>query len=577
MVNTADFILNNGEIYSVNAEGNLTVSESLAVKDGKILFVGSSKNAETYKSDRTEVQDLEGKTVLPGLCDSHLHASATAEMIFSFDMTPVIYVPGDSRDILIEKYLELIRKETAGKENEGWIRGTGWNPAVFMEFPDGQPTAKDLDRVCPDKPMVLRSFDHHFLWVNSLALELSGITRATPNPRNGVIERDKEGTPTGIFQETSAVDLFLNNAEGSDYSVEEYKEGLRLYQKSFANNYGTTLVFDAMATKNAMQAYREMAKDGEFTIRVKGSVCADPSLPATQFDKMIRNKKKDNVEDCYEVDTIKFFIDGSGFSFFMAEPFEKAALEHTPFPDDYRGYPQWELEELKSAFLKLNEAGFQIHCHCMGDGAVSLALDAFEFAAESKNISDNRNVITHIMNIQDRDYERMARLNVIAAMQPMWTIYDSFMDNLSIPLVGAKRALNSYPTGRLKKAGIRVSAGTDFPVVIPPNPFIGIQTGITRSVPESHPEYRAFSGKVMGHPDHPTIDFMSLKDMVESYTISGAYQSFLENTTGSLEAGKSADLVILDRKMTTTEVKDLEKIKVERTYFKGELVYEKKY
>ena len=181
------------------------------------------------------------------------------------------------------------------------------------------------------------------------------------------------------------------------------------------------------------------------------------------------------------------------------------------------------------------------------------------------------------MNIQDRDYERMARLNVIAAMQPMWTIYDSFMDNLSIPLVGAKRALNSYPTGRLKKAGIRVSAGTDFPVVIPPNPFIGIQTGITRSVPESHPEYRAFSGKVMGHPDNPTADFMSLKDMVESYTISGAYQSFLENTTGSLEAGKSADMVILDRKMTTTEVKDLEKIKVERTYFKGELVYEKKY
>lgn len=571
MKKNADLIIRNAEIYTIDGKGREITADAMAVKDGRIGYVGGEEGLADWESE--SIIDAEGKTVLPGMTDAHLHASATAEMLFSFNMYNLEILPADDRQTIIGKYQSLIKEHVENTRPGDWLRGTGWNPEVFMEFPEGQPTCSDLDAVCPDNPMVLRSFDHHFLWVNSKALEISGITKDTPTPRNGVVERDENGNPSGIFQETSAVELFLRSAEGSDYSVEEYKNGLRYYQKDWANKYGTTLIFDAMATKNALQAYRELAADNEFTIRVKGSLCADPSAPEHQFDDFIKLKNKSDVPGVYEIDTIKFFIDGSGFSFYMNEPFEKDVLEKTEFPADYKGYSQWDPEELKKAFTKLNAAGYQIHCHCMGDGAVRIALDAFEHAHRKLGELDCRNVITHIMNISEADIKRMADLKVIAAMQPMWSIMDSFMDLYAIPLLGKKRVENQYPIGSLKKGGVRITAGTDFPVTIPPNPFIGIQTGITRTVPLLAPMPDKYKKIPLGPSDEPLKNAVSYKDMIQSYTIEGAYQSFLEKETGSLETGKSADFIILDRRLSDSEVTEIEQAVVSSTYFRGKAVY----
>ncbi len=573
MDNTADLILLNGEIDSVGMDGKLTISSAVAVKGARIVYVGADDGVLSMKGPDTEFVDLTGKTVLPGLADSHLHASATAELLFSLNMYEVACAPKDTRETLIGKYLDLVRKGAENHPGDGWIRGTGWNPAVFLSFDNKQPTRQDLDMACADRPVALRSFDHHYLWVNTRELELSGITKDTPTPRNGEIRRDSEGNPTGLFVETPAIDLFLGRAEGADYSVEEYKAGLRAYQKDFANPYGTVLIFDAMATKNAMSAYREMAQAGEFTLRVKGSMCADPSLPMSQFDEMIRNCITARWPGSYEIDTVKFFVDGSEFTFLMREPFAAEALKRAGLPPDYAGYPQWRLSELREAFLIIVRAGLQIHLHCMGDGAVTLALDAFEHVAQRADLARTRPVIAHIMNIREADIARMARLGIIAAMQPMWGVVDSFSETAMTGLLGRERVAAQFPTGSLRKGGVRVSAGTDFPVTIPPNPYIGMQCGITRSLPRSHPEYTVFGKRRLGPSSEPLRNAVSLKDMVESYTISEAYQSFLEDVTGSIAEGKSADFVVLDRKLTAMPSMEIENVKVLRTYLKGKPVF----
>lgn len=466
-------------------------------------------------------------------------------------------------------------KRGQNNKNINILRGVGWDPALFSTDPKGQPTADDLEGICDDIPIMLRSYDHHYIWVNNKALELSGIDKDTETPRNSVITRDEQGNPLGIFQETTATDLLINNLAHADYEIDEYKNGIDMYQKKFGNNYGTVLIFDAFNSPNGMQAYYEMAQDGLLTMRVNTCFYANPSLPHTQFDKMIENKGKYHEGDMFNVNTVKFFVDGSGLSFFMNKPFDKEFLKGIGMPEDYRGYPQWDQEELNSTFLKLDSAGFQIHIHCMGDGATTMSLNAFEYVSKKNDIKKNRHTITHLMSVKEEDMKRMADMGIIAAMQPMWAIYDRFAEEQATALFGREEVLNQYPMGLLKKAGVIISAGTDFPITIPPNPYIGIQTAICRTVPREHPDYENYHEIPLGPELSPLINTVALKDIVASYTIWNAYQCFLEDITGSLEIGKSADFVLLSDKLTKLPSCDIEKIYVEKTFFKGEEVYSK--
>lgn len=570
----ADLILKNGEIYSVGKDGVLSVNESMAIAGDKIIYVGDAGGSKELEGERTKLIDLRGNTVLPGLCDSHLHASMTAEQVYDFTLYDIQPYGEYDREKLIKDYRERAKRKVEAEPDAPIYRGVGWDPALFQADPKGMPTADELDGVCDDKPIMIRSYDHHYVWVNNKALKESGITKDTPTPRNGIIERDEEGNPTGIFQEVTATDLLINNLPNADYSIEEYKEGIKAYQERFANNYGTVLVFDAFNSANGMQAYYEMAKAGELTIRVKTCFYADPSLPESQFDQMIQKKGKYDCGDIFDVRTVKFFMDGSGLAFYMKEPFNKDFLLKIGLNEDNRGYPQWSLDEIKKAFLKLDSAGFQIHVHCMGDGASEMTLDAFEYVA-SKNGTGNRHTITHLMQFAEEDIKRMKDLNVIAAMQPMWFTNDSFAEYAGFEFFGEEKTLEQYPFGQLVRAGVTVSSGTDFPITIPPNPYIGIQTGITRRVARSHPDFEAYGHKILGPASDPLKNVASLKDMVASYSINGAYQCFLEDTTGSLEVGKSADFVILSKKLTETPEDEIETIEAAATYFKGKLVYEK--
>lgn len=565
----ADLVLRNGQIYTIDIESKKTEYDAMAILGGKILSLGTNQDMERFIGPETKWINLQGKTALPGLSDSHLHASMTAELVFDFRLRGVDFTPGKGRRDYIEAYLRQLDAYRKANSKAEIIRGMGWNPALFMSDPVGQPKAADLDKICSDVPVILRSFDHHYLWVNSKALERSNITKETATPRNGIIERDLEGNPTGVFQETTAIDLLLRNLPGADYTVEQYKEGIRYYQNEFGSKYGNTLIFDAYCSENARQAYMEMEQTGELNLRVRTSFYADPSLPSSQFDEMLAKKSEYRSGDGFAIETVKFFIDGSGLSFFLNQPFEEKWLASLGIDAGYRGYSQWSQEELNESFRKLDSAGLQIHLHCMTDGAVKMAVDAFEYAAQFHNVKKNRHTITHLMLAEEAEIQRMADLGIIAAIQPMWAIADSMSEEMGSAMLGASRIHNTYPFGTMKRLGCRITCGTDFPVTIPPSPFIGMQTGIQRTITQTHPEYEKYKGIQLGEEKEK----LSLEDMVEGYSISSAYQCFLDHTTGSLEVGKSADFVILNQNLTETPPDGIGSIKVERTFFKGSEVY----
>jgi predicted amidohydrolase YtcJ len=573
----AELIIENAEILSCDdphPEGKVACHSSMAIAEGRVLAVGDEETVAGFRNGATAVLDLEGRTVLPGLADAHLHASMTAETVFDFSLYDIRPAGAWNRKDIIDRIRAACVDYAAAHPDAPILRGVGWDPASFEVDPLGLPTADDLAGIADDKAIMLRSYDHHFLWTNRKALEIAAIDKSTPAPRNGVIRRDEMGTPTGVFQESTATDLLISRLPGADYSVEQYKAGIRHYQNRFANSYGTTMIFDAFNSRNGMQAYSELAEAAELTVHVNTCFYADPSLPPQQFDAMIADRDKYHVGDLFHVGTVKFFMDGSGLSFFMTEPFEKAFLESIWMSPDYAGYPQWTAEECKEHFLKLDKAGFQIHVHCMGDAATKQALDAFEYVAHQTGSHARRHTITHLMQVRPCDIPRIRKLGVIANIQPMWPIFDGFLENVAVPMFGEARVREQYPFGQLFRKGCIVSAATDFPITIPPNPYIGIQTAMLRTLPKSHPEHARYPGRILGPLDDLRKNVCTFDDMLKAYTINAAYQCFSEDRTGSLSSGKSADFVILDRRLSDSPADEIENARAEATYFKGRKVYD---
>ena len=534
-VDPADWVFRSGAVYTVDADRSW--AEAVAVRGPRIVYVGGDDGAAAFVGPETEVVDLDGKMVLPGFFDSHTHPA---------------YAPVDSVAVRLygldslEDYVEAVRRFAAANPDREAIRGAGWSNTLF---PETGPSRAALDAVVSDRPVFLESEDGHSAWVNSKALALAGITKDTHDPEGGVIERDSEtGEPSGTLRE-SATDLVDDLLPPP--SVEDYVLALEAFQKMAAEQ-GVTSVRDAyvLLDDTTTEAYTET----NLTVRYRANLRFDPETSLDELPAYLAERDKHQAPR-FTIDGIKIFVDGvvEGETAYLLEPYA-----HRP---DYRGELLWEPEHLNEVVAALDAEGFMVHMHAIGDGAVRVALHAFEHARNVNGPRDSRHQITHLQLVHPDDIARFRELGVIGVPQPFWFMKD-YYEPLELPFLGEARASHEYPMRSFFDAGVTMASASDFPVTIPFSPLDGIERGVLRTDDVDDPK------RLLGPEER-----VSLEDMIESFTINGAYASFLEKQTGSLEVGKLADLVVLEHNLFDLPPEEISETKVLLAMLEGEPVF----
>lgn len=533
----ADMVLSHGTIYTLDEERPW--AESLAIARGRLVYVGDNEGADAWIGPETQVMSLGGAMVLPGFHDSHVHPATSG-----LELTQCYL--GETRSK--EEVFAQVKLYADKHRKDPWIVGGGWS---LTHFPEGEPNRETLDRLVPDRPAFLTTNDAHTAWVNSRALSLSGIDHTTPDPPGGKIERDQHGHPTGLLREEA---IGLVSAKLPPNTVDDYVRGLRLGLDQCAR-YGITSLIEANAVPEVLEAYQKLESEGHLTARVVAALSTDPKKGASQVASLERTKARVQFPTL-KANSVKLFADGVVES--------KTALLLEPYDHhDHRGLSIWEPEIYLETVAGLHEAGFQIHIHAIGDGAVRDTLNAIEGAQKRHGVKDLRHQIAHLQLIQPADLVRFRELGVVANVQPLWAYNDEFVTSFTIPYLGPTRSQWLYPIGALVSNGTVVVGGSDWSVSSI-NPLLAIQVAVTRTDPADSsalpltPQYRV---------DLPTI--------LAAYTINGAYGMHQEAETGSLQVGKWADLVVLEKNLFTLPPEEIGQVKVLRTILGGRTVYER--
>ena len=534
-----DLALINGKIVTVDPK--FSIHEAVAVRDGRIYALGLSADIKRTIGEKTEVVDLDGKMVLPGLIDSHLHMLSTGLTLFMINCrTPPV------------KSIEDIKaavKGMAGKAKPGeWIEGRGWDQAKLAEHRN--PTRWDLDEASPDNPVFLTRTCGHVVVVNSKALEIAEIDRDTLQPVGGEIVKDERGEPTGLLHEMPAFHLVKKHIRPPD--LERKVEAIKLTSEAFSR-VGLTSVVEAGITEDEIRAYQITMQDGGLTVRVSmmlrgidGDEPEDSSIKRIKQFPLITGFGNDMLQFL----GLKLLIDGGigGRTALMREPYEGEA--------DNCGIltvPEDKLQRLVDAG---NMQDMNIGIHCAGGKAMDVVLNAFEKTNRKKSIKGRRFSLIHAYQPSEKNFEQCQKLGVCVASQPSFLYYlgDSYHEN-----VGLKRAEWLKPHRAWLDHGILVASGTDSPVT-PYPPFPSLWASIARKT--------ELKGTQLGEEQKITR-----QEAIKMYTINGAYLTLQEETKGSIELGKFADMVIIDRNILTCAEDEIKDAKVLRTIVGGKTVY----
>ncbi|MFG2948365.1 amidohydrolase [Streptomyces adustus] len=537
----ADLVFVNGPVLTV--DGARTMSRALAVRDGRILAVGH--DLDCLRGPKTEVVDLNGRLLLPGFQDAHVHAVFGGIEMGQCDLTGILDV---------DECLSRIREYADAHPEADWITGSGWS---MESFPGGVPTRELLDRVVQDRPVLLTNRDHHGAWFNTVAMERAGLTRDTPDPADGVVNRDAHGEPVGALQE-GAIDLVARHIPPTTST--ERLAGLLRAQR-WLHSLGITGWQDAMLGEthgypNPAEAYRTAALDGSLTATVTGALWWQRDRGAEQIPELVENRRRLTVGRL-TCSTIKIMQDGiaENFTAAMTEPY----LDACGCATANSGLSFIEPTALAEYVTELDALDFQVHFHALGDRAVREALDAVEAARRAHGFRDTRPHLAHLQVIQPDDLPRFRRLGATANIQPLWAAHEPQMDNLTIPFLGPERASRQYLFGDLLRAGATLAAGSDWPVS-DANPIQGIHVAVNRAVPGS--DAKAFL------PEQS----LDLATALAAYTAGSAYVNHRDDS-GSLRAGNVADLVVLDRDPFDGPAEAIGEAAVAHTYVAGKSVY----
>ena len=547
---TADTLFVNGAVYTVDAARSW--AEAVAVRDGRIVAVGWNSDVAELRGSSTEVVELAGRMLVPGFQDAHVHPINGGLDRLRCDL---------SEDHGLDAYVERIRTYVASHPDVPWILGGGWSVDIF---PGGNPRKETLDAIVSDRPAFLPNRDGHGAWANTRALELAGITRDTPDPYDGRIERDADGTPTGSLHE-GAMDLVVPFLPQP--TQEEMVEGLLTAQR-YLHSLGITAWQDALIDSEQwgwnLPAYLETARDGRLTARVIGALWWERHHGEEQIEELIAKRARAEGLDRFRATTVKIMQDGvlENFTAAMLDPY----LDADGNPTDHRGPSLVDPEALKSAVTRLDAEGFQVHFHCIGDRSVREALDAFEAALDANGPNDHRHHISHIEVIHPDDIPRFRELRVVANAQPLWAVHEGQMDLLTIPFLGEPRWRWVYPFGSLVRAGAVLAMGSDW-FVSTPDPIEQIHVAVNRT---SAPNYIYGNGSDEVFLPEQRLD---LPTSLAAFTMGSAYVNHLEAETGSIEVGKAADLAVIDRDLFALPVDELASARVEQTFIGGQRVY----
>ena len=539
----ADLVLRGGRVATMDA--HRTFASAVAVRGGRIVAVGGDAAVRDLIGPRTRVIELRDRSVTPGFGDSHVHPVSAGVGRLRCDLTGAHGV---------DTYIARIASYATTHPDEAWIRGDGWS---MSDFPGGIPHRTDLDRVVPDRPVYLDSRDGHTAWVNSKALEMAGVTADTLDPDDGRIERDADGHPGGALQE-GAADL-VGRILPAD-TPQELVAGLRLAQAEL-HSLGITTWQDAIVTPDREEmAYTTLAGRGELTGRVVGALWWDRTRGAEQIDELIDRRGRTAIGR-YAPTSVKLMQDGvlENGTGGLLDPY----LDDDGRPTRNRGLSMIDPEALKGYVTRLDALGFQPHFHAIGDRAVREALDAVAAARLANGPTDTRPHIAHIQVIHPDDIGRFRELGVIANAQPYWACHEAQMDELTIPRLGPERTTWQYPFASLLAAGATLAMGSDW-AVSTADPLLEMEVAVDRIVDYHRGE----------RPPFLPEQRLDLIEALAAFTNGTARVNHLEQDSGSIEIGKAADLVVLDRDLFDRAAGAIGEARVVATFIDGVPVHE---
>jgi predicted amidohydrolase YtcJ len=543
-------VLLNGRVWSPDGAG--AGQDAIVVADGRITAVTSSARARELAGPGTRIIDLKGRLALPAFGDAHVHPVGGGLESLRCNLLGKRTRP---------EYLDLIAGYARALEPADWVLGGGWR---LEAFPEGVPSAADLEAVAGGRPVFLPNRDHHSAWVSRAALARAGVTRDTADPADGRIERDERGEPSGALHDGA---MRLVAQVVPEPSAAELAAGLRAGQRHL-HALGVTHWQDAIVgaapdigIPDAYATYRAAAAEGWLTAHVNGALWWDRTRGLGQIAGLL-GRREHAASGRFRATSVKIMMDGvcETLTAAMTEPYSGQ-----PAARDHRGRLFVPPEEVAEAVRLLSREDFQVHFHALGDRAVHVALDAL---AGTGPTTDLRHHLAHLQFIRPADLDRFRDLGAVANFQPLWACHDPQMDDLTLPVVGPERAGWQYRIGTLARRGTRLAFGSDWPVSSA-DPLQEIHVAVNRRLSPR-----------LGRPgtaetDRPFLpdEAVTVAQALTAFTAGVAYVNHRETDLGSLRPGHLADIAVLDRDILAIPAAEIGSAQVDLTIAGGQVVH----